>query len=232
MVCVKHSRVVGPFLWFGKLDVSQDLDGVLCLGYRFGDDSKERFTVWVNKSIGWDYGKKEASRAKPEGAVTALRNAVLCVPFLEVPVLVVPILGSDDTTAQESAVVTRLSAAIGKNSGYEHCTKLLSKDKHRSLHGMTAGSAARDAEISGKYGSGGIDATVGRPISCVVLVDDVVTRGSTMNDAARAIRDANNGSRISIYGVALAKHTYKRCGGTDHAEKLRATYSHLFKENG
>jgi len=75
---------------------------------------------------------------------------------------------------------------------------LLSKSKHEALHKIR-GANARDNTVNNKYFSG----IINNDIENLFIFDDIVTRGSTMSEIARAVIDKNQS--INIYGVALAK---------------------------
>lgn len=190
-----HSGKVGAFLVFDDLDRSQHLDQALCVGYRFTDEPAERWTAFVNRV-------KANGETSVGRAAQVIRIAIEQIDFGSDPILVVPVLGSRDTAARSNSAVSRLAASIGEVDGYIYCSGLLRKAPHRSLH-MLRGASSRDAEVEGKYKALRFhNAGVGK-VGCVVLVDDLVTRGTTMNDAARAIREANG--PIPVFGVALGK---------------------------
>ncbi len=190
-----HTRKIGPFLSFEHLDRSQHLVEVLCPGYRFTDEPGERWTAFVNRV-------KANNSTAIERAATVLKGAVDKIQLPRNPVLVVPILGSHDTSTKTSSAVSRLAAAIGELDGFTYCPALLRKTAHRSLHNLRSASS-RDAEVEDKYKSRRFAEIGVGSVGCVLLVDDLVTRGTTMNDAARAIRAANG--KVSMYGVALGK---------------------------
>ena len=190
-----HSRKIGDFLSFRRLDRADNLVEVLCPGYRFTDESSERWTAFVNRV------KAKNPRAK-NLAAALLKDAVSGIQLLNLPVAVVPILGSQDTSANPTSAVCAIASAIGELPSYHYCAGLLSKTAHRPLHNLR-GAPSRDSEVEGKYKSDTF-AGAGLPsVRCVLLVDDLVTRGTTMNDAARAIRAAN--SNVPVFGVALGK---------------------------
>jgi hypothetical protein len=186
---------VGDFLTFERLDRADHLVQVLCLGYRFTDDSSERWTAFVNRV-----------KNNQDGAVgraeDVLRTAVSGIQFPNKPVIVVAILGSGDTSTRQGSAVPRLAASVGSLDGYVYCPTLLRKERHRSLHGLRS-AASRDAEVDGKYRSARFRDIGIQRVGCVLLVDDLVTRGTTMNDAARSIRETNG--NVPVFGVALGK---------------------------
>lgn len=190
-----HTRKIGSFLSFEHLDCSQNLVEVLCLGYRITDIPADPWTAFVNRV-------KANQSTAVERAAGVLKHAIDKIQLPGSSVLVVPILGSKDTATKSSSAVSRLAATIGEIDGYEYGAALLRKTSHRSLHNLRS-AASRDEEVEGKYKSRRFaDVGVGS-VGCVLLVDDLVTRGTTMNDAARAIRAVNG--RVPVFGVALGK---------------------------
>ncbi len=116
---------------------------------------------------------------------------------------VVPILGSGDIETIDENPISRMARAIGELDGYQYCPKLLyKKEVYRRLHTIR-GADNRDAEVEGKYFSHSFDALGLNKPNAVLLVDDIVTRGTTMNDAARAIKKSNG--HLIINGIALGK---------------------------
>lgn len=78
---------------------------------------------------------------------------------------------------------------------------LLTKEVHQSLKYMRDGDAM-DAEIRGKY-----ECECLRESNPVILVlDDLVTQGSTFSEIRRAITEANKGARV--VPIALGKHVF------------------------
>jgi len=121
--------------------------------------------------------------------------------------LVLPMIGSRQIQAGLDDPVTQLAKAFqhkDEHNVWLHTTNLLCKQPYEPLH-ETKGKDARLKAVrnthslldNGKLLNGG-------GIDVVFLVDDIVTLGATMNDAARAIRETGYGGRI--FGVALAKH--------------------------
>jgi len=190
-----HSKVIGRFLYFQRLDRSNALSGALCLGYRFTDEGEELWTRFVNRF-------KEKEPVAVQRASQILAESVGLLSFMRRPVVVVPVLPSGATSAAADHPVTLLAAAIAKLSGFVPAMNLLSKRIHRPLHGIYDADT-RDAEVGGAYAARRFPDIGITAVGTVILVDDMCTRGATFNDAARAIRAAN-GSR-AVYGVALAK---------------------------
>lgn len=80
------------------------------------------------------------------------------------------------------------------------CRQLLQKVKNNSAQSLTRDAKQRRENVAGVYAlDDGADVSGLR----ILLVDDVVTTGATMSEAARILRKA--GAK-SVYGVTLARH--------------------------
>lgn len=80
------------------------------------------------------------------------------------------------------------------------CRQLLQKVKNNSAQSLTRDAKQRRENVAGVYAlDDGADVSSLR----ILLVDDVVTTGATMSEAARILRKA--GAK-SVFGVTLARH--------------------------
>lgn len=80
------------------------------------------------------------------------------------------------------------------------CQQLLQKVKNNSAQSLTRDAKQRRENVAGVYAlDDGADVSGLR----ILLVDDVVTTGATMSEAARILRKA--GAK-SVFGVTLARH--------------------------
>lgn len=80
------------------------------------------------------------------------------------------------------------------------CRQLLQKVKNNSAQSLTRDAKQRRENVAGVYAlDDGADASGLR----ILLVDDVVTTGATISEAARILRKA--GAK-SVFGVTLARH--------------------------
>ena len=172
------------------------LASVFCVGYRFSDDTEDKWTAQVNQF------KNDAcalSNKCEEVMIRTMRD----IGSPEKTIFVVPILGSSDVKTIDTKPVSRMARAIGELDGYQYCSNLLYKTERCQRWHTIHGANNRDAEVEGKYFSHSFrELGLNKPNS-VLLVDDIVTRGTTMNDAARAIKKSNGS--VVVNGVALAK---------------------------
>ena len=80
------------------------------------------------------------------------------------------------------------------------CRQLLQKVKNNSAQSLTRDAKQRRENVAGVYAlDDGADVSGLR----ILLVDDVVTTGATMSEAARILR--KEGAK-SVFGVTLARH--------------------------
>ena len=211
----RHNQKSGPFLIFDT--PRRHMESVMCLGYRIGSiDHRDDFTNWVNKSIGYEYGKKFPAKADvvdAEGLIKCcFKNAR--PKFLKTPVLVLPIIGSLDKKAQANAVVTKLAEAIGTaNCRYRCDPTVLSKTAYDPI--KTADKTARQDRVCGAYRLK--KKKILEDYKSVLLVDDLVTTGATLNEAARVIKASNK--QVAVFGFVLARNN-KHPVGWESFEKL------------
>ena len=77
------------------------------------------------------------------------------------------------------------------------CVRMLRKRRHTPPQSTLSGLAARKANISGAFSAVNKSGIAG---SSVLLIDDVITTGATLSEAARILR---MGGAAAVYGAAL-----------------------------
>ncbi len=87
-----------------------------------------------------------------------------------------------------------------RSRAWEWGEAVISKDLHPSLTGI-ASAAERNATVDGVY----LAAHIGGEPGVVIVVDDFCTRGATIADIARAIRESNPGWQIQPTTLAKAE---------------------------
>ena len=102
---------------------------------------------------------------------------------------------------QYDTPASTLAYALAQSRGWEwlpggHITK----DRHPRLTGI-ASAAERDAAVDGAY----LAAPIGGEPGLVIVVDDFCTRGATLADIARAIRESNPGWEVQAASLAKAE---------------------------
>lgn len=190
----------GDLLFFPNLDVgNRHLSGALTLGYRLNRCKDEPWTKRFNtfKAGGGPAMVRDAANALAT-ALQAVHLAPDCPPNRITAVCAIP---SREQTIPKYHQVYRLALTVSSQLGWEFRPGVLCKRPHSKLH-QQAGAAARDAEVGGAYRC---DPSIQehRP-QLVVVFDDIVTRGSTLEDCARAIHVH---VRVPVFGLALGKST-------------------------
>jgi len=197
-------------MYFDKLDQLQHVHGVFTLCWRFKGDGADPWTVRVNA---FKSGDEKAIR----GACAVSAKALAGLNWSKyMPGAVVPAISSKDTSCQPSHPVYALGNHIASSIKFAWLPNALSKTVHKSLHLLnTAGE--RDNEVRGAYSSKiRLDS-----VRTVLLVDDFCTRGSTLSDAGRAIKEA--APNVDIWGFTLGK-TEKLSFAAEHGCNLDNTH--------
>ena len=172
------------------------LKGVYCLAYRIGRSQDDSWTVRINEF-------KESRNDSVDKAEAVMRASAKSL-FRRIGIqasdtIVIPALGSKEEKADRTSRNSRLASAIADGAGATFHWTCLSKDPHPSLH-TQYGAPARDAALAeANYRA------VTLECNNVLIVDDIITRGTTLDTIAEAVRKAN--PRVSIYGFALGRHT-------------------------
>ena len=101
---------------------------------------------------------------------------------------------------QSDTPASKLAYALAGSHGWEWLPHHITKDRHPSLTG-TASAAERDSTVDGVY----LAAPIGGEPGLVIVVDDFCTRGATLADIARAIRESNPGWKVQPATLAKAE---------------------------
>lgn len=80
------------------------------------------------------------------------------------------------------------------------CVKTLNKTKNNPAQSGTGNAAARKANVSGVYKAIAFDEIKDKT---VLIIDDVVTTGSTLSECARMLKEAG---AEKVYAAAIARH--------------------------
>lgn len=192
--------VKGQLLFYRKLNVSGNLDGVYALAWRMTDDRDE---AWSKRFDAFKYAKQPAIR----GACKVLPEALDGLRLSPSPVTLVSAIPSGETALPKNHALQKLGIAVSDAMGWGWLPEALSKKKHRKLVEIKQNADERDAEVRDAYTA--IPLTGAK---CCVILDDFVTRGATMNDAARAVR-ASSPSVKHVYGLVLGKNESRGWAG-------------------
>ena len=184
----------GEWMHFPHLDGGADLDGAYTIGYRITDDAADPWTTRFNRFKAKDPAAFVGGAHALSSGMPALLKSLGVAPA---DAVIVPALGSGETRAAADGQLAKLAGRIGKVTGAQVDANVLSKQPHKPIHGIFNASE-RDAELDkAAYGASKLKA------KNVFVVDDLITRGSTLSRIAAAIKAANPGTKV--YGVALAK---------------------------
>ena len=113
-------------------------------------------------------------------------------------IVVVSSISSGQNIVQHDTPASILASALAGSRGWEWLPHHVTKDRHPRITGLPS-AAKRDATVDGKY----LAAPIGGEPGLVIVVDDFCTRGATLADIARAIRESNPGWKVQ--GASLAK---------------------------
>ena len=166
--------------------------GLLTIGFRITDRPREKWTRRFNR---FKYGEPAAIRAATRTFCAAFEDFL---PPGNPRIVVVSSVSSGQNIVQSDTPASILASTLAESRGWEWLPHHVTKDRHPRISGL--GSAAeRDATVDGVY----LASPIGGEPGLVVVVDDFCTRGATLGDIARAIRESNPGWKVQ--GASLAK---------------------------
>ena len=182
--------VMGRLLHLDRLPVG-DLS-LITVGFRITDRPNEKWTRRFNR---FKYGEPDAIRAATRTFCAAVEDFL---PPGNPRVVVVSAISSGHMVAESRTPASTLASALARSRGWEWRPWNITKYPHPSLT-RTASAPERDATVDGVY----LATAFGGEPGLVVVVDDFCTRGATLADIARAIRESNPGWKVQ--GASLAK---------------------------
>ena len=170
--------------------------GLLTVGFRITDQPGEKWTRRFNQ---FKYGEPAAARAATRTFCAAFEDFR---PAGNPRVVVVSSVSSGQNIVQSDTPASTLASALAGSRGWEWLPHHVTKDRHPSLTGI-ASAAERDATVDGAY----LAAPIGGEPGLVIVVDDFCTRGATLADIARAVRESNPGWEVQPASLAKAERT-------------------------
>ncbi len=184
--------VMGRLMEIKRLPVG-DL-GLLTVGFRITDRPGEKWTRRFNR---FKYGEPAAARAATRTFCAAFEDFL---PAGNPRVVVVSSVSSGQNIVQSDTPASTLASALAQSRGWEWLPHHVTKDRHPSLTGI-ASAGKRDAAVDGVY----LASAIGGEPGLVIVVDDFCTRGATLADIARAIRESNPGWKVQPASLAKAE---------------------------
>ena len=166
--------------------------GLLTIGFRITDRPGEKWTRRFNR---FKYGEPAAARAATRTFCAAFEDFL---PAGDPRIVVVSSVSSGQNIAQHDTPASKLASALALSRGWEWLPHHVTKDRHPRISGL-ASAVERDATVDGVY----LAAAIGGEPGLVIVVDDFCTRGATLADIARAVRESNPGWKVQ--GASLAK---------------------------
>ena len=184
--------VMGRLMQINRLPVG-DL-GLLTVGFRITDRPGEKWTRRFNR---FKRGEPAAARAAARTFCAAFEDFL---PAGDPRIVVVSSLSSGHIIGEYDTPASRLASALAGSRAWEWRPEIITKDRHPRITGI-ASAAERDATVDGVYLATAIRGEPG----LVIVVDDFCTRGATLADIARAIRESNPGWEIQAASLARAE---------------------------
>ena len=181
--------VVGRLIRINRLPVG-DLD-LLTVGFRITDRPDEKWTRRFNR---FKYGAHTAARAATRTFCAAFEGFH---PAGNPRVVVVSSVSSGHMIVEYDTPASRLACALARSRAWEWRPGVITKYPHPRISGL-ASAAERDATVDGVY----LGTAIGGDPGLVLVVDDFCTRGATLADIARAIREANPGWKVQAASLA------------------------------
>jgi hypothetical protein len=178
----------GNFMFYQRLDAANL--PTLTVAFRFRDCPQDPWTSRLNAF-------KAGDAAAVAGACRALPAALRSLPFRAAPIVLTSAVPSGETHLPAEAPLAVLGESVAQSMGWAWRPDMLRKRAHRSLHTIY-NAAERDAEVRGAYTADVVD-----PAGLVFILDDFVTRGATLGDAARALKEQN--PNLQVAGLVLGK---------------------------
>ena len=191
-----EASLLGTCLAFDELDSGPDIDRAFVIGYRFQDVLDE---PWTQRFSRFKDRRRKSLRAGIH--ILGLATPVLLseLNLNNKTVTFVPALSSGETVASAGKVLPATAQWCAQQCGSQVAIELLSKKRHARLHGQVRTAEERESILaSAEYISETVDT------ANVFVVDDLITRGSTLCAIASAIKQKNPG--VTVYGLALAKN--------------------------
>ena len=184
-------------MWFKELTVNDGLSGSFTIAYSFTDGEIDEWTRRIRKF-------KDEKMLAVERVINLMSNVI---PHLVQELgldarntAIIPGLSSNEKNASPNGVLWRISEISAKAASIKFVPDAICKDAHESLHKKTTNLMQRKNTIKeANYRSEIIE------LENILILDDLITSGTTMSYVARAIR-ASNEKIKNVYAIALGKN--------------------------
>lgn len=187
--------VVDGWMRFERLDQSQPGIPTHVLAWRFTDTGSDAWTGRLNRFKSED-GVAIAGAARVlTAALPALLNRH---GWTAASTGIVAALSSGDTQTVPTKPLPRVVRAVATRLGMGWLPALLTKNAHGKLHNIP-NATERDTEASkADYKCAQISG-----VRRLLVLDDFITRGTTLNNIATAVKKSNQ--NIAVYPIGLGK---------------------------
>jgi predicted amidophosphoribosyltransferase len=191
---------VAGWMCFGRLDRLWYDVPTHTVAWRFTDESNDPWTRRINAF-------KDNHAPALNGAARVLQVAIpaLLSHYRWKPEMtaVTAALSSGDTRSVPIKALPRVGRYVSTRLGMRWLPDILSKQAHRRLHDIRK-AEDRDSEVdNANYVCTPINGTVRR----ILVLDDIVTRGTTFDNIRKAIRSTNR--EVAVFPIALGKSEKK-----------------------
>ncbi|MDE2721617.1 phosphoribosyltransferase [Candidatus Palauibacter polyketidifaciens] len=183
---------------FDRLSEDEGVTRAFTVGYRFNDDPADPWTARFNAFKRQPHAALRRAGAMMRDAVPSLVEGLAeDLGLVTSKTVFVPALSSSETVASPGGVLWRLAQFCAECSGVEFAGERITKNAHEQLHGHHDASKRSAILAAADFRSEEIRA------DNVLILDDFITRGSTMSHLARAMLERN--PELLIFAVALGK---------------------------
>ena len=183
--------------WWLCQNMGDRLEKIYCIGYRIGMSMDDEWTVRINN---FKQGKEHDIKKATKTLKTAAPSLFERIGIDPETTTVIPGLGSQETSANSCSKNARLAKAIADGADAKFMLDCLSKNRHEPLHLQPDRNTRDQALNKANYQALELDYRC----ECVIIVDDIVTRGKTLLAVANAIHKSN--PLVKIFGFALGQH--------------------------
>ncbi len=210
----------GGLMHFKNLDALYNFH-VFSLAWRFKDlATTDPWTMRLNAF-------KEKDPKAVNAACSVMPYAVSKRNWPQRTFTMVSAIPSTEEVLPKASGLFRLGKAISSAVSWEWKPEAVNKKPHRPLHTIY-NAPERAAEIAGKYS---IVHSITTDYVCIL--DDLITRGDTMADIVRAIKEHNH--RVMVFGLVLGKsETYSYAIDNGHEisnDHVPSEYATMWDKN-